>query len=261
MSQIRTLNFTGRMRILREEALITLQTEPSGAVAFDAKLDLGRLALPGDAKVYIEAAFKTTFMRFEWGTVTQPAPAEDRRLTLLEQPRLTHFRVKVVQSAATGLGRLLAVADRIAPEGLQDGEKRNVSLFRVNYTKLDHEIWQLGFDDAGPVLELQNMTGIKEIVRQEAFMALVFPELIRQVFKQIFADGIDDVTADPLSWQARWLKFGEQQARKRLPSLGNDEPDAIHEDWIDDVLKNFGKRLKLVAKFKKRFAGSEAELP
>ncbi len=261
---IGTLNFTGRLGIHREEAQITLRREAGDSVSFDAELDLVRLELPADANVFVEAAFKTTFMRFSWGTVARLSPPDDRLLGKLEQPDLAHFRVKVVESAAKGLGRLLAVADRIRPEGVRDGAKRRVSLLPVDIQKsLADEVWQLDFkDDAGPRLELaQTIQGINHIARQPAFMALVYPEAVRQILERAFKDGYDHPEFDRDSWQSRWVRFGMHHARYAPPRLWDNEIGVEHRDWINDVVAGFSRQLKLVPEYKRRFANTEAEQP
>jgi hypothetical protein len=259
---IRTLNFTGRKRLSREMARIELRYPSAGAAEFEAELDFAGLELPPDARVYIEAAFKSTFMRFAWGTVGQPTPAEDRRLTRLEQPKLAHFRVKVVESVSSGFAPLLAVSGRLEPEGTSLHERRRLSLFRVSYTALlEDEIWRLNFDDAGgPLLELQqSVPGIQQIVRQEAFMALVLPEVVRQILTQVFADGIDDPEDNPDDWRARWLRFGGKLLNEQPPQLIEGKAEEAHEDWIEGVVSVFSQRQKLVTKFKKRYSVVEAE--
>ena len=258
---IRTLNFTGRQRILREEAKITIYPAAGDGVAFDADLDLARLNLPADANVFVEAAFKTTFMRFHWGTVAQLSPPEDRLLSKLEQPDLAHFRVKAVESATDGFGRLLAVADHIRPEGMRDGAKRRISLFRVSVTKsLSEELWRLNLDDdEGPLIELPPIQGIKDIARQPEFMALVYPEVVRQILKRVFEEGHDDPEFDRDSWLARWLRFGKQHAKENPPLLVDNEMEAEHGRWIDAAVAGFSQRLKLVTEFKKRFATVEGD--
>jgi hypothetical protein len=264
---IRTLNFTGRKRIPREAAKITLHRDAELAVAFDAALDFNGLVLPPDARVFVEAAFKTTFIRFDWGTVAKPMPPEDRRLSRLGQPALAHFRVKVVEPVQGRLGRLIAVAFHLAPEGLRGEEKRRVSLFRVNIQPgtLADEVWRLDIDPpdgAGPILELNpQISGIKELTRQEAFMALVFPNIVRQVFARIFGDGNDDATCDRDSWQSRWLRFGGQFAKRPNPPLADGKPEDAHTEWIDEVVSEWSRRQKLVSNFKKRFAGTEVMPP
>lgn len=246
---IRTLNFTGRHRITREATRITLHEKSNGLVGFDAELTLGHLDLPADAKIYLEAAFKTTFIRFPWGTVGNINPPNERILTL-EQPKLATFRIKIVEAIDNGLGRLLAVGDHIRPEGFQDGVRRRISLFRVNYSnELTKEIWRLSFDDDGPILDLNNMPGINDIVHQETFRALVYPELVRQILKAVLEEGIND---EPDSWKVRWLRFAEKQTIEALPPFTDGELDIEHKEWINAVVEGFSKKFKLVENFKKQ---------
>ena len=249
---IRRLNFTGRKSLARDVARISLRPEADGGVSFDAELDLDEFDLPKDASVFIEAAFKTTFMRFAWGTVGELAPAEPRLLTLFDQPRLAHFRVKIVEPKATGMGLLLAVADHIEPEGLRDSGKRRVSLFRVDFTsQLTDEIWRLDFDDGGPILELAHSQATEETVRSDAFRALVYPAVFRQVLWRIFEDGIDGPQGNPDHWQERWLRFAAQHCEGKFPpSLHNRPPNGEHEEWIEKALAGFSRKLKLVQNFK-----------
>ena len=231
-------------------------------MAFDAELFLDGLELPATAQVFIEAAFKTAFVRFNCGTVGKFALPANRRLDRLPQPQLAHFRVKVVEPAATGPGLLLAVADHIAPTGLEGRKQQRVALFRVSYeSEMKDEIWRLDYDDAGPILELQQMTGMKEIARREDFMALVYPEVMRQILRRVLlVDKIDDPQAEPNSWQARWLRFGAQQAGEAAPALDAGIASLEHEEWIGDASASFSRRQKLVSKFKKRFGVGEAEI-
>jgi len=259
---IRNLNFTGRKRIPRGAARITLHREADGGVRFEAELDLGGYDLPPTARVFIEAAFKTSFMRFDWGVIAQLVPCENRSLSRLVQPALAHFRVKVIEPSETGLGRLLAVADNIAPQGVQSGEKKRIALFRVNVGKgeLTDEVWRLDFDSAGPILDLSSqISGIKELARQEAFMALVFPSVVRQVLEKIFDEGNDDPEFDRDSWQSRWLRFGAQLSEAPPPPLLSDdrEPDETHREWIETAVAKWSRRQKIVANYKKRFGGTE----
>ncbi len=253
---IRSINFTGRRRVPKDRASITLRTLPSGHVAFDADLDLSGLDLPPDAAIFIEAAFKASFMRFAWGSVAAPTPAADRRLIKLAQPALAHFRVKIVASARHGLGRLLAVGDHIAPEGIRSGLASRVPLFRVSYTaELVDEVWRLSFeDDEGPILELQALAGIKDFVRQEAFGALVFPQVLRLILQRIFdVERVDDVDFQPEAWPARWLKFGAQLSGRAHPALNGDERQAEHDRWIDAVVSGWSRRNKVIPNFKRRY--------
>jgi hypothetical protein len=256
---LRTLNFTGRKKIPREAARISLRREAERAVAFDAELHLTGFDFPPGSQVFIEAFFKTASERFAWGTVSEIAAPQERRLRRLAQPELASFRVKIVEPANGGVSRLLAVADHIAPEGLRGGEKRRIALFRVNVTdELQDRVWRLDFDLGGPILELnRGVAGIKERVRDEAFMALVFPAVIQGVYQQIFQDGCYDAEDDRDGWQARWLRFGRHLAGRGVEQPAEDEPGEEQETWVDDVIGGWSRRENIVQKYHRAFAGGE----
>ena len=89
-------------------------------------------------------------------------------------------------------------------------------------------------------------------------MALVFPEMVSQIFVHIFSeDGVDDALADPHSWQARWLRYGAQLASEPNPPLTNGEPDKYHDEWIESVVRTWSRQQRIVANFKRRFAGAD----
>ena len=64
---LRKLNFTERTKVPRAAVNITLRREPDGVLAFDALLNLGSLSFPAASRVYIEAHYRTSYMRFDCG--------------------------------------------------------------------------------------------------------------------------------------------------------------------------------------------------
>ena len=80
---LRTLNFTGRRKIPREAAQITLHREADGGVTFEADLRLDDFEFPTHAQIFVEAFFKTNTERFAWGTVGERQVPADRRLRRL----------------------------------------------------------------------------------------------------------------------------------------------------------------------------------
>ena len=72
---IRRINSTGRKKIVRGDARISVRPDPDGVLTFNAMINLADYDLPNDAHVFVEAYRQTTFMRFRHGTVAAPAPA------------------------------------------------------------------------------------------------------------------------------------------------------------------------------------------
>ncbi len=234
--------------------------EHDGVVRFDADLALGALGFPENARIVVEAFFKGSFMRFDFGTIAHPTAPLDRRVVRLAQPSLARYRVKVVAPVDSGLGLLLGVADHIAPEGVRLGEQRRVSLFRVNLkSALGHEIWRLDIDPDdgdGPILELNaDVLGIKEIARRELyFKALVYPEILRRIWYYIFTQGGLESDEDLQSWQMRWMRFGTKLVGEEPPKVINDEPGLEHDDWIDRAVAGWSRQQKIVSEFKANYA-------
>lgn len=248
---LRSLNFTGRKRITQDCVNILLYERENGWLAFDADLYLSKHTFPPKAKVFVEANFKATFMRFDWGSVDNLLAPENRYLSKIEQPHLARFKVKVVEPRSDGFGRLLAIADQIRPKDQNSSIKRRTSLFRVSHTKsLEDELWRLDFDDYGPILELNINSGIQEVVKEGLFMGLLFPEIIRQILVRILKDGISDPNEDKDAWQCQWLHFALRFYKKQAP-IADDPLTAEQLEWVNEVVSAFSRKNKLVDGFRK----------
>ncbi|MBA3354030.1 MAG: hypothetical protein H0U23_16695 [Blastocatellia bacterium] len=254
---IRRFNYTERQRILNSHVGIRFVGAGEG-MGFDAELKLGSLALPDDARVYVEAYFHGTLMRFDFGTIGSLCPPVDRLLRRFPQPELVSFRVKVVDTSKQR-GLLLATGERITASNEAGGRSTRVSIIRVIATQLASEIWRLRFYEEGPVLELNDeIPDVKEIARGDpAFSALVFPEIVRRVLEQILLRDKYDYEPEDESWSSRWLRFALTITRERPPKP-EDEP-AIN-GWIDDVVSRFSSRLKYVANYRRALRGGEASI-
>ena len=62
---LRKLNFTERSRIPRTAIRIALRRDADGVLVFDPTLDLAGVTAPPDARVYIEAQYRTSYMSFD----------------------------------------------------------------------------------------------------------------------------------------------------------------------------------------------------
>src|SRR5947209_9443994 len=93
---LRKLNFTERARMPRSNVRVTLRRGADGVLVFDPRLSFDGVAVPPDTRVFVEAYYRTSFMRFDCGTAGHFAPPEDRRLTDIDSTSLVRFRVKLV---------------------------------------------------------------------------------------------------------------------------------------------------------------------
>ena len=231
---IRRLNYTQRARLEQHRINIELhETDDDTPMSFSAELDLDGMGLPSDALVVIIANRNRSEMRFDWGTVTNPSPPQNRQLT--EIPSNPSFRVMVL--APDGSGRLLALADRIKPKrgGLQE------SLLWLKEEDLGKEVWRLDFADGNPTMLVnKNIPGISAAVREdESFQSLVIPEALRAILTRALIVDEYDIDDDEGSW-SEWIGFVRNFYTEEFPSTsdGNGEPTEKSE-WIEEAVEAF----------------------
>ncbi len=168
---------------------VTLRRGADGVLLFDPQLSFEGVAVVPTARVFIEAYYRTAFMRFDCGSVEDFVPPEDRRLTEIDGTSLVRFRMKETS------GR--------------------VPLLPVNFDEnLEHQAWRIEFEPEGPVLELNNrIDAIRDVARSDAaFFALVCPAAVRQVLTRILLVDEQDAHQDGDDWWNLWLRWAERYA-------------------------------------------------
>ena len=151
----RTLNYTNRKRITREQISIIPNREQGVIKSFDASIQLTGIELPDDAIIYVEAYHRTDLARFCFSTVGNPAPPEVTDLSHLSRSENLGFRVLVVDESSER-GLILAVVDGIFPiaEGKDISRKREILL--VERKDLGRQVWRLAYGDRLPTLQINN---------------------------------------------------------------------------------------------------------
>lgn len=249
---IRSFNYTGRRRITREEVLLRLNQLADKTVTFDAEIRLNKdHKLPSDAVVSVEAyrGSSASWMRFSFGTVGALKLPADRRLTDFDGPDGILFRIKVT-SPEKDQGLILAEADALSSRALDEEEHSRQSILPVSSDKtLEKRVWRLDFKDE-PVLLVNSALGEKwDIVRDQAFMALVMPEVLEAILIRILlVDKYpDDQDEEDGSWQSKWLRFV-----RAIPGTTDrpdvDEKDAL-EDWIEGIVGAFSRKLRILDQY------------
>jgi hypothetical protein len=232
---IRKYNYTGRQKIANERIQIRQLTR-SGIAAFEAKININDLGFPDYAKIYIEPYFKSSFMRFDFGTVARHIHPEN---TLLDEIPVTDkilFRVKVVDESSKQ-GLILGYADELIPT-LGDTIGGKKPLLPVDYNDLGNKIWKLDFRDDGPYLSVnKTIDRITELVKNNLqFFSLVYPEIIRQIAQKIISE--EDIELDDLTtWQGQWIQYFKT-------TLGiTYKPDEEREDiWCEEIVEAFCRK-------------------
>ena len=239
MRMSRRINHTGRRKIKHSEIEIRLLEKDSGPPAFEVDFRLDRKDLPPDADLYVEAYYRNTLQRFEFGTVAAPLPPAVTTLDQIDQSGPVLFRVKVVDNSHH-IGRLIAAADRLVPKDESDEEQRASLMIIKSVPEMGGLPWKLSFNDLRkPVLCINNAIpdGINQLIHNPFFSSLVLPSAFREVLMYILWNQEDE--QDEGSWQEQWIDFANRMAPEECPA--DPDPDVLQQ-WIDDAVRAFSEK-------------------
>jgi hypothetical protein len=241
------INFTSRKRLTRDHANVVIHpaADPAAPATFDAQLDLEFLRPDADsARVFVEAYHQTTRMRFDFGTVAAVTalPPVDRRLLDFPDWKDVRFRVKVTDIAKSP-GRILAWANRIKPKGPDDQDQPD--LVRFKDADLYGLLWDIDFDDEGPVVKIErSMGGAQKIGRDDRFIAAVYPEILRRTLEQALL--VEKRTRDDTeSWYELWFD-GFLKAKLSLNTEPPPDNERGRREWITDAVGRFAQKFQTV---------------
>src|SRR5207237_6506565 len=111
------------------------------------------LKLPGQARVFVEAYHRASYMRFDYGLVSDLRAPANRQLSEIERGSTPLFRVKVIDDTSD-TGRVRAEADAISPLDADQLDANRTSILPVVKADLGQDIWRVQFEtaDGRPVL-------------------------------------------------------------------------------------------------------------
>ncbi len=243
----RIFNYTGREKLYREHITITsVDRHDSEYPACRATIDLTTYDFPETAKVYLEAYFKSSMMRFDYGTVNQVLSFADKIHYLDElQSNTPTFRVKVVDESED-IGRLIAVADGIQSSAEETKKVEKLPLLYVSYEDLEDRIWSLDLTEvfAMPTLLINSSLDlnqpVNEVVRTHPlFVSLVFPNVVEQILSHIILNIEDVDETDVDNWRTKWITYGKTLTRMYIDRDISDLTDDEREAWVNHVVHEF----------------------
>jgi len=250
---IRRFNYTGRRKLSQSCASVHLFQNKDAPSEFQAELKLDNQSLPLKAKVYLEAYYRSSMMRFDFGTVAQVHQFANERYTLTDiQNSIAFFRVKIVDETSD-IGRIIAVIDRIKPSFPQESDASKFSLLYVQYVDLGHQIWRVDISDnhAMPVLQVNSeltLDSVQEFIRNHpAFLSLVYPAAVREILNHILLSGELPEEQDE-SWQIQWLQFATSiKGERKITDFYLMQSDD-RQIWIEEAVEAFCVHNDLKAK-------------
>jgi len=242
---VRTLNYTRRRRLMRDDMEFIIDATNMGDHIFHARLKLEAYDLPADSRVFVEAYRQTHWMRFDLGTVAHTVLPPDRRLLEFDTLDGVLFRVRVTSSSEPK-GLLLAEGDRIPFRTREERPATKVSLLPVMPMDLGEEICKVSYEDNRPVLLVNSTIGNwRSLALDPVVVALIYPPVFREILTRIVFIEEELDLDDKNDWRTQWCKFAE-----RLPNVEAlpDQRDT-REDWIDSAVEGFSRRNAVITKF------------
>jgi hypothetical protein len=189
--------------------------------------DLTSLGLPAGARVYVEPYVKSSSMRFAFGTVGAVLPPQDRSLPEIDEGAGVLFRVLVVDESDK-VGRLLALADKVAPVG---DEKQRDAVLPLVVEDLGEAVWRLDASEGSQPRLLINsrFPGLKQrLLDDPLMMGAVLPVAVRDALRAVRHE--DD---EQLEWVVRWRRFvtdvAGQEVAERIFDEGEDDGTDMDE--------------------------------
>lgn len=246
------LKFLHRVKIRQQDVRIRLET--NGPVKrFNAVLFLDSYQFPAEAKVYVDAKQLLETIRFDLGSIGDPAPTSLHDVSRLRGERVT-FNVLVLDSATS---RKLGMATTVRPNVETEKADDSIPLLPVDASgRVAPLIWEIDYSDNdqeghtdAPVLKVDSEAARHSaafFMQDAAVRALVLPAAMREVLTRVLLVDRSEYEPDSRSWRSSWIRFASRLAGEDPPNA--DEPNA-HEEanmWIGRATRALAENATLL---------------
>ena len=236
----RTLNYTGRRKIEKKEALFSFTEEADGVPEFNVLFSFDEAEYPADASIYVEAHHKETRQRYDFGKISKITPPADRKLKEIDLSGPTLFKVLIVDESGRH-GLLLASGEEFRADADNKDDENKSSLLAVVTRPLGQLTWTVEFETGGmPELCLNSRipNAIEKMRLDPIFQALILPAALRQVLTYYLWNNDDEEDSESCQ---HWMAFSKLFAESKPES--DDPSDLLN--WIDEVVEGFTTRFDL----------------
>ena len=226
----RTLNFTNRIKLEANHIQVVAREDSGKGFLQVMKLDLSEYEIADDSPIILEAKIsRYGNFRLELGVAPNP-----NLTSHLEIPKefFTSADVRIKVLEPNGSGRIVAFAEDVEVDIPETSGIRSM-LPTIKVTSFSHRIWRLKADANGFCIELnQNFPHVDEVTRSKEFLAIVIPDVIRQIAISVASNDC------PLSQH----KVEKWQALFRTVHLDRNDLQTLEpENWADEVAEAFSK--------------------
>lgn len=247
---IRKFNYTNRGKISSDSITIILNDDKREK-NFEVKLNLQGYNLPDHAKIYIEAYYKTNYMRFDFGNISKISPPSTTVLFDFTNTNLIYFRVKVVDETSIN-GRLLALASGLEPKNLDDEQKNRMSILKVNYdADLGQRLYHLELDEIEnlPILEInRKLENSSVLVTSDVFISTIYTSVIQELAVEIINDDVN-YNEDDECWQGYWVKYFKNILGVSSIHPTKNDDDELKKEWIEEIVSSFCNKYRVRTRF------------
>ncbi len=232
---IRNYNYTNRVEINKSD--VKIKTMKRGdSLSFVAGFNFDLYEFKNEAKVYVEPYYKNTYMRFDFGTVSEIKAPTNTDISQLSVNSNILFRIKVVEHSDSN-SKIVGHIKELRPESEDESVNSKLPLLHTEFTNLDQVPWKITTDPF-PTLELNNkIPEIQtKILKDEIYTGLIIPSAFRIVLNELVND-TDNFETDTDSWNSRWLIFTKNVLKVKWEPDFNDQQSMTK--WVDEICNEF----------------------
>jgi hypothetical protein len=245
----RRFNFTGRVKILREDVKIILAPRGNSLIC-NVHLQLDSYKIKPDAQVVVEAERgRVLRIRHDWGLAgkafTTDGASSEFDIASMGDPEDVRFRVLVVEP---GSCRLLATAEGVEAHNTQDDQTPQRSILPIIMRDLQGGVWELENMDETPTLVLDSTLGTKQEIKSSPVLLSLLPGVIRAILTYLAHEHQDTGKDDENdtgegSSSGIWLELGEKWAGCPYPTNTGQHREI--DEWAQKAVTGFCREKKL----------------
>lgn len=255
----RTLNQTGRQRILLEHANAEPRIESSSrAIIFT--WDLTHYNLDQDAEVVIEVSLTGQEKRFVVGKLRDIGTSFEAQVEFLRDAKSAKAKLYVSKPSTNGVRIILATTTTFSVLFEKEPDGGNSPLQILPSDDLT-TIWKLRYKDGMPILLVSNRNGVyAQLKANPIFLPSILPQVIKEIAFHLLTAPSDFESSEEV-WNQFFKAYGlGDYDRENLQSAGDDMDDleavtnlrweaaeavamefSVREKILDDIQMNLGE--------------------